>query len=106
MSTSVWIGVVVFAIGTYALRFGGVGLVGRAGGNSVHRARLITAAVAALLAAVAVGSAVVDDHGFTGVDRLVGVAVGGLFAVRRAPLVITLIAAATTTGLLRLVGAS
>ncbi len=106
MSTSVWIGVAVFAIGTYALRLGGVGLVGRAGGSSVRRARLVTAAVAALLAAVVIGSAVVDDHGFTGVDRLAGVAVGGLFATRRAPLVITLIAAATTTGLLRLVVAS
>ncbi len=102
MSTSVWIGVAVLAISTYALRLGGVLVAGRTAHPHAGRTRLVTSAVGALLAALAIGSAVVDDHGFTGVDRLVGVAVGVLLALRRAPLVVTLIAAAVTTATLRL----
>jgi hypothetical protein len=54
----------------------------------------------ALLVAI---TALTEGHGFAGWSRPIGVAVGGVLAWRKAPLVVVLLAAAATDALLRLV---
>lgn len=49
-------------------------------------------------------SALLDGHTFAGVARPVGVAVGGVLAVRGAPFIVVVVAAAGATAVLRLLG--
>jgi hypothetical protein len=57
-----------------------------------------------LLAAVAATGTLIVDQRFAGAARLVGVAVGGLLAWRRAPFAVVVVAAAATTAALRALG--
>jgi hypothetical protein len=66
--------------------------------------RLLTAAAAVLLTALAATSALTAGHGFAGWGRPAGVAVGAVLAVRRAPFPVVVIAACATTAVLRLLG--
>ena len=91
------------AVGTYALRWTGPAMR--------HRIRLSPRTIplldtgALILLAALVATATLP----TGTDHLglalpAGVAVGGVLAWRRAPLLVTVLAAAATTALLRLIG--
>jgi branched-subunit amino acid transport protein len=57
-----------------------------------------------VLAALVVTGALIADGGFAGWALPTGVAVGGVLAWRRAPIIVVVIAAAATTALLRLAG--
>jgi branched-subunit amino acid transport protein len=57
-----------------------------------------------VLAALVVTGALIADGGFAGWALPAGVAVGGVLAWRRAPIIVVVIAAAATTALLRLGG--
>ncbi len=97
------IAIAALAAGTYALRV--------AGPATRHRTRipdglqrLLFAATAVLLTALAATSALTQGHGFAGWARPAGALVGAALAVRRAPLPVAVVAAAATTALLRLAG--
>ena len=66
--------------------------------------RLMAVAAVVLLTALVATATLVQGHGFAGVARLLGVAVGGVLAWRRAPFVVVVLAAAATTAVLRLLG--
>lgn len=95
--------ILALAIGTYALRLGGVLVRDRLTLPDRVR-RLLPLAAAALLAALAATAALTEAAAFAGVARPAGVAVGALLAWRRAPFVAVVVAAALTAAGLRLAG--
>ncbi|MBF7734764.1 AzlD domain-containing protein [Rhodococcus sp. WS1] len=104
-TASVWIGIVVFACGSYALRASGVLLRARVKLSSFAEKTLDRAVVVLLLAVVAT-STIFIGHDVAGPARMLGVVAGGICAWLKAPLVLVVIAAAGTTALLRLSGVS
>ncbi|HJP75388.1 MAG TPA: AzlD domain-containing protein [Pseudonocardiaceae bacterium] len=95
--------IVVLALGSYAYRIVGPVLGGRLKlSERVRRILLIAAAV--LLLALVTTSALTQGHSFAGFARPAGVGVGAVLALRKAPFVLVVIAAAATTALLRLAG--
>lgn len=97
------IAIAALAAGTYAMRL--------AGPATRHRIRipdrlkrLLLAATAVLLTALAATSALTQNHGLAGWARPAGALVGAGLAVRRAPLPVAVVAAAATTAMLRLAG--
>lgn len=99
--TLIFSAMLTLAAGTFAFRLAGPLLRSRVQFPPLVRRLLETAAVVLLTALVAT-SALTQGHGFAGYARPVGVAVGGLLAWRRAPILVVVIAAAATTALLRL----
>ena len=95
-----WLSIVVLALGSYLAKAAGV----LAGASSIgERARPFTALVPAALFAGLVAVLTFDIDGVLGIDaRLAGVAVAGVLAWRRAPFVITVLAAMAVTALLRM----
>ncbi|MFC4376946.1 AzlD domain-containing protein [Nocardia halotolerans] len=91
------------AIGTYALRWTGPALRHRLR-LSARMARLLDTGALILLAALVATSTLPTGSGELGIALPAGVAVGGTLAWRRAPLLVTVLAAAATTALLRLLG--
>ncbi|MCK0520547.1 AzlD domain-containing protein [Williamsia sp. DF01-3] len=97
------VGIAVLALGTYAFRFVGPVLAARVTiPPNVHR--LTTVGSVVLLAALVATSTLIDDQHFAEPSRIVGVAVGGVLAWRRAPFVVVVAAAAACAALLRLAG--
>ena len=94
--------VLALAVGTYAMRVAGPLLQGRVQFSERTR-RLMSVAAIALLGAFVAISTVTESGEFAGSARVVGVAVAGVLAVRRAPFVVVVLAAALTTAGLRLV---
>ncbi|RCW43914.1 branched-subunit amino acid transport protein AzlD [Halopolyspora algeriensis] len=93
--------VLMLAAGTYALRAAGPLLRGRVR-LSERWERLLSIAAITLLGAFVVTSALIESGDFAGWARVSGVAVGGVLAWCRAPFVVVVLAAAATTGCLRL----
>lgn len=89
------------AAGTFVFRLIGPLLRSRLEFPPLARRLLETAAVVLLTALVAT-TALTQGHDFAGYARPAGVAVGGLLAWRKAPILVVVIAAAATTALLRL----
>ncbi len=103
MSATVWITVAGLAVGTAAIKaFGPVVF----GGRDLHPllARIIPLLAPALLAALVV-TETTGGHGHTiTIDaRVAGLAAAAIALWLRAPLAVVVIAAATTTALLRLI---
>ncbi len=97
------VGIAVLALGTYAFRFVGPVLAARVTmPPNVHR--LTTVGSVVLLAALVATSTLIDDQHFAEPSRIIGVAVGGVLAWRRAPFVVVEAAAAACAALLRLAG--
>jgi branched-subunit amino acid transport protein len=95
--------IVALAAGTFGFRLAGPALRQRL--RIPDRVdRLLAAAVAVLLIALAATSALTEGHGFAGWARPAGVLAGGLLAVRRAPFPVVVITACATTAILRLLG--
>lgn len=105
MNTGLLIATAVLGAGTFAFRFAGPVLRSRIT-LSARVEQFMATAVVVLLAALVATSALTEDHGFSGTARTAGVAVGGLFAWRRAPFAVVVLAAAVTAAVLRLLGAS
>jgi branched-subunit amino acid transport protein len=95
--------ILALAVGTYALRLGGVLLRDRLDLPGWLRSALPIAA-ATLLAALAATAALTENGAFAGVARPAGVLVGIVLAWRRAPFVVVVVAAAATAAGLRLAG--
>lgn len=95
----------VLGAGTFAFRFAGPVLRSRVT-LPARAERLLGVAVVVLLAALVATSALAEGHSFAGTARPAGVAVGALCAWRRAPFLVVVLAAAATTAVLRLLGAS
>ena len=89
------------AVGTFALRWCGPALRARVVFPPRARQLLESAAIVLLTALVAI-TALTEDHGVAAWQRPAGVAVGGILAWRKAPLVAVVLAAAATDALLRL----
>ncbi|MFF7154876.1 AzlD domain-containing protein [Streptomyces sp. NPDC008139] len=103
--TSLLLATVALGAGTFAFRFAGPVLRARVT-LSPRLERLMALCVVVLLAALVATSGLTEGHGFAGVARPAGVAVGGLCAWRRAPFLVVVLAAAATTAALRLLGAN
>lgn len=102
---TVAVALVVLAACTYALRVVGTWASSRVTMSEASE-RLTTDATAVLICAVAAVATLTDGHEFSGVARTAGVAVGAFLAVRRAPFVLVVVAAAATAAVLRLAGVS
>jgi branched-subunit amino acid transport protein len=95
--------IVALAAGTYVFRLAGPTLRRRI--RIPDKARhLLSVVTAVMLTALVATAALTEGHGFAGWARPVGVLVGGVLALRRAPFPVVVIAAAATTALLRLAG--
>lgn len=103
MNTGLVAATAVLGAGTFAFRLAGPALRSRIT-LSARVEQLMSTAVVVLLAALVATSALTEGHGFSGAARTAGVAVGGLFAWRRAPFVVVVLAAAVTAAVLRLLG--
>jgi branched-subunit amino acid transport protein len=96
-------GIAVLAIGTYAFRFVGPVLAARVTLPDGLQ-RLTSVGSVVLLTALVATSTFIDDQHIGGPSRMVGVALGGILAWRRAPFVVVVVAAAACAALLRLAG--
>lgn len=95
--------VLVLAAGTYAFRLAGPLLRDRL--TLSARVRLLmTTSATVLLFALVVTSTLTKGQSFAGLALPIGVLVGGIAAWRKAPFVVVVVLAATTTALLRLAG--
>jgi uncharacterized membrane protein len=92
--------IAALAGGTFAIRLAGPLLRARIEFSPRAVALLETAAVVVLAALVAI-TGLSSGHGFAGVARPAGVAVGGVLAARGAPFYVVVLAAAVCTALLR-----
>ena len=98
----IWAGIVVLAVGTYALKaLGPVALGARPLPPGL--ARLVALLPSAVLAALIAVSTFGDDRALTLDARAAGVAVAALAVWRQAPFIVVILAAAATTALLRAV---
>ncbi|MFD4181348.1 AzlD domain-containing protein [Rhodococcus sp. NPDC058514] len=97
------IAVLVLGAGTYAFRFAGPALRSRGIVPDRLETVLATGAVV-LLTAVAATGALTEGGGAAGIARPVGVLVGGVLVWRKAPFVVSILAAAATAAILRLLG--
>lgn len=95
--------IVVLAAGTYGFRLAGPALRHRMR-LPARMSRLLPAATAVLLIALATTSALTEGHSFAGWARPAGVLAAGVLAARRAPFPAVVVAACATTALLRLAG--
>ena len=93
------------ALGTFAIRLAGPLLHARITVPPRTRQLLETGATVLLTALVAT-TALTEGHGFAGIARPVGVALGGVLMWRKAPLPVVVIAAAGCTALLRVLHVS
>jgi branched-subunit amino acid transport protein len=105
MNAELLIATAVLGAGTFAFRFAGPVLRSRIS-LSARVEQLMATAVVVLLAALVATSTLTEGHGFSGAARTAGVAVGGVFAWRRAPFVVVVLAAAATAAVLRVLGVS
>jgi len=96
-------GVVALAAGTYALRWAGPALRSRVRFPD-HARRLLEIGAVVLLAALAAVTTLPLGTGAIGLAMPIGVLVAGVLAWRGSPLLVVVLAAASTTALLRLVG--
>ncbi|MFW5418942.1 AzlD domain-containing protein [Nocardiopsis sp. CNT-189] len=104
MSTTAFLtALAVLAVGTYALRAGGLLLRDRLP-LSPGTDEALNRAVAVLLAGVLVSTTLFDGTEPAGTARLAGVAAGGLCTLARLPLAAALLTAAGCTAALRLLG--
>ncbi|MEU6741504.1 AzlD domain-containing protein [Streptosporangium sandarakinum] len=95
--------IAVLAAGTYAFRLAGPLLRDRVE-IPERLLRLLPAATAVLLTALAATAALTQDGGFAGWARPAGVLAAGVLALRRAPFPVVVVAAAVVTAALRLCG--
>ncbi|SMH29848.1 Branched-chain amino acid transport protein (AzlD) [Rathayibacter oskolensis] len=102
-TTAVTLGIVVLAIGSFALRAGGAVLRDRIDLGETT-GRLLDRGTVVLLVAVALVSALADGTEPAPASRALGVAAGALAAVAGAPLVAVVLTAAATTALVRAIG--
>ena len=101
MSTAaVTLGVLVLAVGSFALRGGGAVLRDRIDLGPATQ-RLLDRGTVVLLVAVALTSALADGGDPAPASRAVGVAAGAAAVLLRAPLVVVVLVAAATTALVR-----
>lgn len=98
-----WTAVLALAAGTYLLRLAGL-LLGERLTLSEGFRRYVDLGATALLMALVTTAALVEDGGWAGWTRPVGVAVGALAAWRKAPFVLVVVLAAATTAGLRAAG--
>jgi branched-subunit amino acid transport protein len=97
------VAILVLALGTFSLRIAGPMM--RTRFELPERAeKVLAAAAVVLLAALVATAALTDGHGAAGVARPAGVLVGGVLALRKAPFVLVVVAAAATAAVLRLLG--
>jgi branched-subunit amino acid transport protein len=97
------VAILVLALGTFSLRIAGPMM--RTRFELPERAeKVLAAAAVVLLAALVATAALTDGHGAAGVARPAGVLVGGVLALRKAPFVLVVVAAAATAAGLRLLG--
>lgn len=96
-------GIAALAVGTYAFRFAGPVLAAR-WTLPDRLQQLTTAGTVVLLTALVATATFIDDREVASPARILGIAVGGLLAWRRAPFVLVVLAAAGTAALLRLAG--
>ncbi|MEU5095529.1 AzlD domain-containing protein [Streptomyces sp. NPDC020996] len=91
------------AAGTFLLRLSGPAL--RAKVTFPKRAeKVLEVSAVVLLAALTATSALTEGHAFAGAARPIGVLVGGVLALRKAPFLVVVLTAAGTAALLRLAG--
>jgi branched-subunit amino acid transport protein len=93
----------VLGAGTFAFRLTGPALRARVS-LSPRLERLMSLAVVVLLTALVATASLTESHSFAGPARPAGVAVGALLAWRKVSFAPVVVAAATTTALLRLAG--
>ncbi|GAA1658475.1 AzlD domain-containing protein [Kribbella alba] len=97
------VAILVLAVGTFSLRIAGPMM--RTRFELPERAeKVLAAAAVVLLAALVATAALTDGHGAAGIARPAGVLVGGVLALRKAPFVLVVVAAAATAAGLRLLG--
>jgi branched-subunit amino acid transport protein len=94
---------VVMGVGTFAFRFAGPALRAKVT-ISPRIEKLMAVSVVVLFTALIATAALAEGHGFAGLARPAGVAVGGVLAWRKAPFVLIVVAAAGTAAGLRLLG--
>ncbi|GMA33369.1 AzlD domain-containing protein [Litorihabitans aurantiacus] len=106
--TAVLVAAAALAVGTYAMRRGGVALGGRVGEGPRAQAaeRTLDHAVVALLIGVTLTAAVYDGGAPAGWARPLGVGCALVAAWLRAPLAISILLGAGVTALLRAIGLS
>lgn len=95
--------ILLLACGTYVFRVTGPLLRDRIR-LSPRVTRLLSVAASVLLVALVATSALTQGHAFAGFARPAGVLVGGVLALRKAPLLVAVLAAVVTTAGLRLAG--
>jgi len=98
-------GIVLLAVGTYAIRFAGYRLGSRLPMSEKTR-NMLSDAATVLLLAVAVTTALFEGTHFAGIARIAGVLFAVFLAWRRTPLILVIVGAAVMTGLLRYLGVS
>ena len=98
-------GLLTLSAGTFAFRFAGPVLRQRITFPPWAERLLETAAVV-LLAALVATTGLTQGHHFAGLARPAGVLVGGVLAGRKAPFLVVVLAAASVTAVLRLLGIS
>jgi branched-subunit amino acid transport protein len=96
-------GIITLSAGTFALRLSGRVLRQRLA-FPPWAEKLLEAAAVVMLAALVATTALTKGHGFAGLARPAGVLAGGVLAWRKAPFLVVVIAAASTTAVLRLLG--
>ena len=104
-TTTILVGAIILAGGTYTMRLGGAKLGNRLT-LSDQSSALLTDAAMTLLFSVALAATFYSNGHFAGFSRIAGVFIGGILAWRKKSMILIIIISAMVTALLRSIGIS
>ncbi|MCH7378344.1 MULTISPECIES: AzlD domain-containing protein [Acinetobacter] len=99
----IFVGIVVLALGTYLIRYSGFYLANRMTFKEHHK-QLLADSACVLLFTLAVFNTLFSEAHFSGISKIVGVAVALIFAWKKCSLIVVILAAMLITATLRYLG--
>ncbi|ENX15646.1 hypothetical protein F895_02192 [Acinetobacter sp. CIP 64.2] len=101
--TYIFAGIVILALGTYFIRYSGVYLANRMSFKEQHK-QLLADSACVLLFTLAVFNTIFTETHFSGISKIIGVAVAVIFAWKKYSLIVVILVAMLITAVLRYLG--
>ncbi|WP_343619764.1 AzlD domain-containing protein [Acinetobacter proteolyticus] len=101
----IFIGIAVLALGTYLIRYSGFYLADRITFKEHHK-QLLADSACVLLFTLAIFNTLFSEIHFSGISKIVGVAVAVMFAWKKYSLIVVILVAMLVTASLRYLGIS
>ena len=99
----IFVSIVILALGTYLIRYSGFYLANRMSFKEQHK-QLLADSACVLLFTLAVFNTIFTETHFSGISKIIGVAVAVIFAWKKYSLIVIILVAMLITAVLRYLG--